>query len=81
MDTVKQPGKELLPLYIKETLSDCYFRKNPRAENEIVKADKMVNFEGYIDNNGITAYMKHLYQDIDIYDMNITFLTNRFLSL
>lgn len=80
IDTVKQPGKELLPLYIKETLSDYYYRKNPKAENEIVKADKMVNFEGYLDNNGITVYMKHLYQDIDIYDVNITFLTNRFLS-
>jgi len=80
IDTTKQPGKELLPLYIKETLSDYYYRKNPKAVNEVVKADKMVNFEGYLDNNGITAYMKHLYQDINIYDMNIRFLTNQFLS-
>jgi len=79
-DTTKQAGKEVLPMYIKETLSDYYYRKTPKAENTIVKADKMANFEGYLDNKGISAYLNHLYQDIDIYSPNITFLTNQFLS-
>ncbi|MEN6618025.1 MAG: DUF5686 family protein [Rikenellaceae bacterium] len=80
IDTTKQPGKEVLPLYIKETLSDYYYRKSPKATNEVVKANKMVSFDGYLNNEGITAYLKYLYQDINIYDNNISFLTNQFLS-
>ncbi|MFA5850894.1 MAG: DUF5686 family protein [Bacteroidales bacterium] len=80
IDTTKQPGKEVLPLYIKETITDVFYRKLPKAGREIVKADKMVSFEGYLDNQGITRYLKYLYQDIDIYDNNILFLSNQFLS-
>lgn len=80
IDTTKQPGKEILPMYIKETLSDYYYRKTPKATNEIIKADKMISFEGYLDNRGITKYLKYLYQNINIYDNNVLFLTNQFLS-
>jgi len=80
VDTTKLPGREVLPMYIKETISDYYYRKSPRAVNEIIRADKMVNFEGYLDNKGMTGYLKYLYQDINIYDNNIMFLTNQFLS-
>ncbi len=80
IDTTKQPGKEVLPLYIKETISDCYYRKSPKASKEIILADKMVDFKGYLSNEGITAYLRYLYQNINIYDNNVIFLTNQFLS-
>ena len=80
IDTTRLPGREVLPMYIKETISDHYYRKSPKATNEIIKADKMVNFEGYLDKKGMTEYLKFLYQDIDIYNNNILFLTNQFLS-
>lgn len=80
VDSTKIPGKEILPLYLKETLSDCYSRKSPKASREIIKANKMVTFEGYLNNQGMTEYLKYMYQDINIYDENITFLTNLFLS-
>ncbi len=80
VDTTKQPGQEVIPFYIKETLSDFYYRKSPKSTNEIVKADKMVSFNGYLNNDGVTAYLNYLYQDINIYDNNVSFLTNQFLS-
>lgn len=80
IDTIKHPGKVILPLYIKESIFDCYYRKDPRASSEIIKADKMIDLEGYLNNDGITGYLKYLYQHIDIYDNNILFLTNIFLS-
>lgn len=79
IDTTSMPGKEILPLYLKETLSDVYYRKQPKSIKEIIKANKMVTFEGF-DNEGIASYMKYLYLDINIYDNNITILTNQFLS-
>jgi hypothetical protein len=80
MDSTKLHGKPILPLYIKETLSDVYYRKSPKDQKEIVKGTKMTTFEGYIDNNGVGSYLSYLYQDINIYDNDIMVFTNRFLS-
>lgn len=80
MDTIRKPGQPVLPVYIREQLSDYYYRRSPEAKNEIVKGDKMVTFEGYLDEQGIGVWLNYLYQDIDLYDNNILFLTNQFIS-
>lgn len=80
LDTTKLEGKPVLPVYMKESISDVRYRKSPKEKKEIVKANKTVAFEGYVDNQGMDAYMKYLYQDINIYDNNITLLTNQFIS-
>lgn len=79
-DTTMLKGKEVLPIYLKEGISDYYFRKTPKSEKEIPKANKMVSFDGYLSDQGITEYLKYMYQNINIYNNDITFLTNRFLS-
>lgn len=79
MDTVKMSGQRILPIYIKESLSDFYFKK-PNSVKEIVTANKMVSFDGYLDDQGLMEYFKYLYQDINIYDNNIALLSNQFLS-
>lgn len=80
VDSTKVAGSKILPIYMKETLSDYYYRKEPKATKEVIKANKMVSFEGYIDNQGMTNYLNYMYQDINIYDNNISFLSNQFLS-
>lgn len=79
-DTTKMEGKSLLPIYLEETISDVYYRRNPEKKKTIVKADKKVSFEEYIDNQGMSAYLNHIYQNIDIYDNNMMLFTNQFLS-
>lgn len=81
IDTTKlEGGKAILPVYLKESISEVRYRKSPQAKKEIIKGNKTVAFEGYVDNQGMDAYMKYLYQDINIYDNNITMLTNQFIS-
>jgi len=80
LDTTKLAGKPVLPVFLKEILSDVRYRKSPKAKKEIIKANKTVAFEGYVDNQGLDAYMKYIYQDINIYDNIITLLTNQFIS-
>ena len=80
VDTVKQHGDRILPFFIKEGVSTVYFRKSPPGSKEIVHGEKTINFEEYIDNKGVTAYINYLYQNINIYDNNVLFLTNKFLS-
>lgn len=80
MDSTKLEGKPVLPVYLRETLSDVYNRKKPSSHKEIVKGTKLVNFDGYINSDGVSNYINRMYQDINIYDNNISVLSNQFLS-
>lgn len=80
LDTSKITGKVNLPMYLKETASDVYFRKNPETKKEIVQGEKMTGLGGYIDDNGIKLYLEALYQDINVYDNNILLLATQFLG-
>jgi len=80
LDTTTLKGKALLPFYLQETFPQNYYRKNPEKKKKLVVAEKKVDFGEYIDNKGLNAYFNHLYQDIDLYQNNITVVTNQFLS-
>ncbi len=79
-DTAKLEGKALLPVYLEEKLSKKYYRKDPEKTKTILLGDKQVNFGDYVDNNGIRTYLNRLYENVDIYQNNISLLTNQFLS-
>jgi hypothetical protein len=80
LDTSKVTGKVNLPMYLKETISDVYFRKNPESKKEITTAERMTGLGGYVDNNGIKLYLEALYQDVNVYDNNILLLASQFLG-
>ena len=80
VDTTKRVGHNILPLFIKESLSDHYYRKDPEATKEVIRAQKTINLDEYLDNKGVSANLDYLYQNINIYDNEILFLTNKFLS-
>lgn len=80
LDTTKRIGNAVLPVFIKETLSSHYYRKTPEANKEIVLAEKTIDLEKYLNNRGAANYLNYLYQNINIYDNEILFLTNKFLS-
>jgi hypothetical protein len=77
-DSTDSPG-EIMPIYMKEVLSNHFYRKSPKDDKQIIKSQKMVNFQG-LDNKGLDDNIKYMYQDINIYDNNILMLTNQFLS-
>ncbi|WP_428329648.1 DUF5686 family protein [Mucilaginibacter sp.] len=80
-DSTEIGGKTLLPVYMEEKLSDNYFRKDPFAKKQIIQANKQVKYdEGFIDNEGLKSYFNRMYQDINIYDNNISLLGNQLLS-
>jgi len=79
-DSTTIPGKNLLPIYLDEKLSQNYYRKSPEKKKTIVLGEKSVNFGSYIDNEGLGQYFKHMYYQVDIYQNNIFLMTNMFLS-
>ncbi|KLT67312.1 DUF5686 and carboxypeptidase-like regulatory domain-containing protein [Pedobacter sp. BMA] len=80
-DSTLVGGKNLLPVYIQERLSDLYLSKSPEKSKTVILGEKQVNFDGrYIDNKGMKTYLERMYQDIDIYKNNISVVSNEFLS-
>ena len=80
-DSTQMGGKNLLPIYMEEKLASNYFRRDPFAKKEIIEANKQVKYdENFIDNEGLKSIFNRMYQDIDIYDNNISLLGNEMLS-
>jgi hypothetical protein len=80
LDTTKRIGNNVLPILIMESLSDDYARTDPEETKEIIRAQKITNLNEYLDNKGVSGYLNYLYQNINIYDNEMLFLTNKFLS-
>lgn len=79
-DSAKLGGKNILPFYISEKLTDHYLKTNPKEDKTIVLADKTVDMSKYLDDNGINEITNRMYQNIDIYENNIDLLSKQFLS-
>jgi hypothetical protein len=80
-DSTAIGGKTLLPLYMEEKLSQNYYRKVPFAQKQVIEANKQVKYdENFVDNQGLTSYFNRMYQDINIYDNNVSLLSNQILS-
>jgi hypothetical protein len=80
-DSTKIGGKNILPVYMEEKLSQNYAQNNPDKKKSIILADKHVNFDNpLIDNKGLSQYFERMYADIDIYSNNISLVSNQFLS-
>ncbi|HUP12722.1 MAG TPA: carboxypeptidase-like regulatory domain-containing protein, partial [Niastella sp.] len=79
-DTTRIEGKALVPIYLEETLSNRFHRKRPSKDKTYVLAKKKVNLGEFVDNDGITRYLNSMYTPIDIYEPNLTLLSNQLLS-
>ncbi len=79
-DTTKIMGRAMLPVYLDETISQRYYRKDPEKNKTYILGDKKVNFGEYLDVPGISSYLDRMYEDIDVYQNNISLLANQFLS-
>ena len=79
-DTTKIMGRAMLPVYMDEVSSQKYYRKNPEKNKTYILAEKKVNFGEYLDVPGINSYLNRMYEDVDVYQNNISLLSNQFLS-
>lgn len=80
IDTSEINGKPYIPLYLRESSSKVYYRKDPQTTKEYRDGVKMIGFDYYIDEQGLSFLIDKMYQQIDIYDNNIDILTQKFVS-
>ncbi|WP_149913566.1 DUF5686 and carboxypeptidase-like regulatory domain-containing protein [Sphingobacterium cavernae] len=71
----------VLPAFMEEKVSKVYYRNDPKKTKKYIIAEQKAEFDPkFIDNEGLSNYFNKLYDKVDIYDNNITLLTNQFLS-
>ena len=80
LDSNQMPGKVILPMFLQETLSDVYYRKDPKSSKEIVRGSHKVDYDDLVNSDGLTAFVSYLYQDVNIYNNTVPLLTNNFIS-
>jgi hypothetical protein len=79
-DSTKIEGKAMLPVFLNETVSQKYYRRNPQKTKTYILGEKKVNFGDYLDVEGLNSYFDRMYEDVDVYQNNISLLSNQFLS-
>jgi len=68
--------KAFLPMFMTESVSDFYYRRNPKSEKEYIKAS---NISGNI-NESITQFLGDMYQKVNIYENYISVFGKSFVS-
>lgn len=76
IDTSAITGKNFLPVFISETLSDYSYRKNPKSDKETIKANKISG----ISNESVSQLMGQMYFKVNIYDNFIDAFGKGFVS-
>jgi hypothetical protein len=80
IDTSRLTGTLSLPVFLRENISEHYFRKQPRASKEFLTASRQANFHDFIEPETISAFMDGLVGETNIYDNRIMVLDNEYMS-
>lgn len=81
MDTSEFNGKPILTVSVRESLSELYFKRNPKTQKTIVKGKRQQGVDkGLDDGGGISANLEEIFKPVNIFDNNIPILLNRFVS-
>jgi hypothetical protein len=76
IDTTNPSEKPHLPLFFSETVSDFYYRKDPKTQKEIIKGSRVSG----VQDASIAQFTGDMYQNVDIYDNNIIVFGKTFVS-
>lgn len=81
VETSKETGKLILPLTIDETISEHFYRKDPKSEKTIIQAQSSKGVTQLVNTGEIlTTTLKDVFTDIDIYKNECRLLQSFFRS-
>lgn len=80
VDTSDVTGLPILPLTVKEKVSDVVYRREPRSEKQYVVGIKQDGIDDIADLQSIQTLVEDVFREIDLYDDDVTLLRNRFVS-
>ncbi len=76
VDSTFSGEKPSLPFFIIESLSQFYYKSNPKRKKEIVLASKITGLE----NASVSQVLGDMYQNINVYDNNIIIFSKQIPS-
>ena len=79
-DTSMLTGKRVLPFSIKETVARDYYSSNPDAHKQIVLGTRSAGIDEQIDQANVKKVMDDFMREVDIFQNDVTLLSNRFVS-
>lgn len=77
-DTSLLTGKRILPISIKETVARDYYNKD--GHKQVILGTKSAGLDEKIDQENIKKVLDDFMGEIDIFQNDVTLLTNRFVS-
>ena len=80
VDTSAVTGKPVLPLSVKEKVSQVIYRCEPRSEKTYLLGVKAGGVDELADERSMQTLMEDMFREIDLYDEDVNILQNRFVS-
>lgn len=80
VDTSSVTHKPILPLSIKEKVSNVYNRRNPRSSREFITGLRRKGLDEMSNQEAIQTVLEDLFREIDLYSNDVNLLSNRFIS-
>lgn len=69
-------SKPYLPIFMTETLSEVYYRQEPKKQREYIRGTKVSGIE----NESVSRFMGDMYQNVNIYDNFLVIFGKNFIS-
>ena len=79
-DTSLLTGQRVLPFSIKETVARDYYSSNPDSHRQVIIGTKNAGIDEQIDQTNIKKVMDDFMGEVNIFQNDVTLLTNRFVS-
>lgn len=79
-DTSQIDGKTILPISVRETLSNVYYRKDPKGTRRVVVAHQLEGLDEQMNTESMETVLAELFKDVNITDNNINMLFQDFVS-
>ena len=79
-DTSLLTGKRILPISIKETVARDYYSREPERHKQLILGTRGAGLDERIDQANVKKILDDFMGEIDIFQNDVTLLTNRFVS-
>lgn len=80
MDSSLIDGKPILPVSVREKLTDVFYRKEPKDNKRVVKGYHIEGLDESFETEALDAIIKEVFKDINLTDNSTTLLFQQFVS-
>lgn len=80
IDTSLIDHKAILPISVREKVTDVFYRKEPKDLKKIVKGWQVEGLDQSLETQSLDAIIKEVFKDVSVFDNSMTLLLHEFVS-